>query len=91
VVFSGSSTNKTDRHDVTEILLKVALNTSKQTHKYIKVCIPVTITHVKESRKIERKKVVFFVDTMIMLAIFISLYNDESFRSSNKLVNFFKN
>jgi hypothetical protein len=31
-VFSGysvSSTNKTDRHDITEILLKVALNTKK--------------------------------------------------------------
>ena len=28
-----SSTNKTDRHDVTEILLKVALNTIKQTNK----------------------------------------------------------
>ena len=26
-----SSTNKTDRHDITEILLKVALNTTKQT------------------------------------------------------------
>ena len=26
-----SSTNKTDRHDITEILLKVALNTFKQT------------------------------------------------------------
>jgi hypothetical protein len=25
----GSSTNKTDRHDITEILLKVALNTIK--------------------------------------------------------------
>jgi hypothetical protein len=34
VVFSGysvSSTNKTERHDITEILLKVALNTIKQT------------------------------------------------------------
>jgi hypothetical protein len=29
-----SSTNKTDRHDITEILLKVALNTIKQTNKY---------------------------------------------------------
>jgi hypothetical protein len=29
-----SSTNKTDRHDITEILLKVALNTIKQTKKY---------------------------------------------------------
>jgi hypothetical protein len=33
VVFSGilvSSTNKTDRHDIAEILLKVALNTINQ-------------------------------------------------------------
>jgi hypothetical protein len=28
--YSGCSTNKTDRHDITEILLKVALSTSKQ-------------------------------------------------------------
>ena len=28
-----SSTNKTDRHDIAEILLKVALNTIKQTNK----------------------------------------------------------
>jgi hypothetical protein len=27
-----SSTNKADRHDITEILLKVALNTIKQTN-----------------------------------------------------------
>jgi hypothetical protein len=33
VVFSGS-TNKTDRHDITEILLKAALNTTKQTNKH---------------------------------------------------------
>ena len=29
----GSSNNKTDRHDITEILLKVTLNTTKQTNK----------------------------------------------------------
>jgi hypothetical protein len=29
-----SSTNKTDRHDITEILLKLALNTIKQTNKH---------------------------------------------------------
>jgi hypothetical protein len=29
-----SSTNKTDRHDITEILLKVVLNTIKQTNIY---------------------------------------------------------
>jgi hypothetical protein len=28
-----SSTNKADRHDITAILLKVALNTMKQTNK----------------------------------------------------------
>jgi hypothetical protein len=28
-----SSTNKADRHDITEILLKMALNTIKQTNK----------------------------------------------------------
>ena len=34
-----SSTNKTDRHDITEILLKVALNTIK-TNKQIKCLHP---------------------------------------------------
>ena len=29
-----SSTNKTDRHDITEILMKVALNTIKPTHRF---------------------------------------------------------
>jgi hypothetical protein len=54
--------------------------------------IPVTITHVKENRKTAKKGgKELSVDTMIMLDIFISLYNEESFRSSNKLVNFFKN
>jgi hypothetical protein len=42
VVFSGppvSSTNKTDHHDITEILLKVVLSTIKQTNKQtIRVC-----------------------------------------------------
>ena len=30
VISQVSSTNKTDRHDITELLLKVALNTIKQ-------------------------------------------------------------
>jgi hypothetical protein len=30
-----SSTNKTDRHDITEIVLKVALNTTKLVHDHI--------------------------------------------------------
>ena len=32
VVYTGSSTNKTDRHAITEILLRVALSTIKQTN-----------------------------------------------------------
>jgi len=28
--YSGSSTNKTDHHDITDILLKIALNTNPQ-------------------------------------------------------------
>ena len=32
-----SSTNETDRHDITEILLKVALNTINQTNKHLKL------------------------------------------------------
>jgi hypothetical protein len=39
VVFSGysvSSTNKTDHHDITEILLKVALSTINQINYVIK-------------------------------------------------------
>ena len=31
--------NKTDRHDIAEILLKVALNTIKQTNKHTCICI----------------------------------------------------
>ena len=56
---------------------------------HINVSIPVTITHVKTTEKWKEKSCAF-VDTMIMLAIFISSYNEESLRSSNKLVNFFK-
>ena len=55
--------------------------------------IPVTITHVKENRKTVNKngKMKFGADTMIMLGILITLCNEESSRSSNKIVNFFKN
>jgi len=34
VVFSWYATNKIDHHDITEILLKVALNTITVTHPY---------------------------------------------------------
>jgi hypothetical protein len=38
-----SSTNKTYHHDITEILLKVALNTVRQTNKQTYVCINVRL------------------------------------------------
>jgi hypothetical protein len=48
--------------------------------------IPVTITHVKENRKTLKKgKNKLCVDTMNMMDIFISLYNEESLRSSKLL------
>jgi hypothetical protein len=43
-----SSTNKTDRYDIAEILLKVALNTIKQTKN--KIMLP-SLTVVVVSRK----------------------------------------
>jgi hypothetical protein len=60
--------------------------------RHINESIPVTITHVKENRKTVEKKAgkELCVETMIMLDIFISLYNEESLVSSNKLVSFFK-
>ena len=49
VVSTVSSTNKTDRHDITAILLKVALNTIKQTIKstfYFHIQIVPYIFHI---------------------------------------------
>ena len=48
-----SSTNKTDRHDITEILLKVALNTITLTPLYIKMrkCAQVILSAKKCNRK----------------------------------------
>ena len=57
-----SSTNKTDHHDITEILLKVALNTI--THKPIKsnfkmrktLCKKGVIKQISESDKTNKKQ-----------------------------------
>ena len=40
-----SSTNKTDRHDMTEILLKVVINTIKQTIKQTYILIYIEVGH----------------------------------------------
>ena len=49
VVFSGSFTIKTDRHDITVILLKVVLNTINQTWN--------TIVNKTDGREIKKKKI----------------------------------
>ena len=47
--------------------------------------IPERITHVKENRTTGEKNNKSFVDTMIMLDLFISLCNEESLRSLKRL------
>jgi hypothetical protein len=51
VVFSESSANETDRHDITEILLKVALNTIKQTSNIRSRARPQTVAKQIENIK----------------------------------------
>jgi hypothetical protein len=71
--------------DITHVHMKKSM--------HINESIPVTITHVKENRKnsVKRGERELCVDTMMMLDICITLCNEESLRSSNKLANFFKN
>ena len=47
-----SSTNKTDRHHITVILLKVAINTIKQTNKQINKQTLVILKHCSKRNKI---------------------------------------
>ena len=78
-----SPTNKTDRHNITEILLKVALNTSKS----ITLVFPYMY---KKSKKTSRFKIMFylirfFFYTGIMLHnannyMLHALFTDKSFK-----------
>ena len=63
-------------------------NYSKNTHgtEHAHLC-----KYTSNNYTCKREQDKFFVEAMIMLTIFISLYNGESLRSSNKLVNFLKN
>jgi hypothetical protein len=45
-----SSINKTDHHDITEILFKVALTAIKQTNIYFKSMIPVVFCRLRKTR-----------------------------------------
>ena len=51
-----SSTNKTDLHDITEILLKVVFKTIKQTNKQLASFVVLDPTHAKNQTKNNRKK-----------------------------------
>jgi hypothetical protein len=54
-----SSTNKTDRHDITEILLKLALRTIKLTNQpiYVSICASYQVSlHLAEGVSEEKIK-----------------------------------
>ena len=54
VFFPGSpisSSNNTDRHDITEILLKVALNTISLINIWLSNCFTINVTDEDYSRK----------------------------------------
>ena len=58
------STNKTDRHDITEILLRVALNTIKSNQPWIGVPQTKLLGHVKINvRKLNLKGVIVWFAT----------------------------
>ena len=60
------STNKNDRHDITEILLKVELNTIKQTNKHIYICFMLNNVlwwrpHCISTRALKQMKICIFI------------------------------
>jgi hypothetical protein len=65
----ASSTNKTDHHDITEILLKVVLNTVKQTSKQqMSNMNSYMISYrmfVYRQRKKKKKDTTIFIDVII--------------------------
>ena len=79
--FSGppvSSTNKTDRHDITEILLKVVLNTIKQANKTSRQDVAEILLNlvfiINQSFKICSIKIVWLIKAKVRTA-----YVDFSF------------
>jgi hypothetical protein len=60
VCFSlASSTNKTDRHDITEISLKAVLDLNKERAYVIPLVRPITILHLHDWRKMEVSLIIF--------------------------------
>jgi hypothetical protein len=66
-----SSTNNTDRHDLTEILLKVALNIIKQTKKQTNSSLSSTDNHSNPvfHRSVIPSVVVFLVYTITTVTV----------------------
>jgi hypothetical protein len=55
----ASSTNKTDRHDITEISLKAVLDLNKERAYVIPLVRPITIPHLHDWRKMEVSLIIF--------------------------------
>ena len=74
VVFSGflvSSTNKTDCHEITEILLKVALNTTNQPTIHV-FLLKTSICKTKHNYS--TKVTIWLGDDMAKTNVFISIF-----------------
>jgi len=89
-----SSTNKTDHHDITEILLKVALNTINLNHKTSILEIGTTKHSWWNTIRRYRCVVVFFKCSMIwderwmfVLLIFVELFK-VSFHKRKKIITY---
>jgi hypothetical protein len=72
---SVSSTNKTDRHDITEILLKVALNIINQPNQPSLKCKNYLIEEEKYNSLSSRLKINQFIPDKAFLFNFENIYN----------------
>jgi hypothetical protein len=77
-----SSTNKTNRHDITEILLKVALNTIKQTER--KARYDLIVWSVKNEQNIKKSLKVRTNGVKRMVKIKYIRYNNNQIDESSK-------
>ena len=71
MVFSGHSTNKTDHHDVIEMLLKVALNTINQTNQFGDLIIYLSSSNIRHLFKKE-----MFCDWLDIMLLQPEIYLD---------------
>jgi hypothetical protein len=84
VVFLGSSTNKNDRHDIAEILLKVALNTVTLALAIFDAKSAIPLEHLPsfiQSFQFSTIVCCFFVSIMLhVLRFLVSIYPFDIFK-----------